>query len=301
VDGRSPVSPFRFYSKNFEVNVKVLAENLLEQINAWLSNRQIQKAPTTHPFTLSIVIPAYNEEQRLLSPLIKTLDYCDATFSDYEIIVVDDGSTDNTSNLVLHLSAQHPAVKIITLPKNCGKGGALKAGVLAASGAMVLITDADGSTPIGEISRLLPYLQQGYEVIIGSRAVLDASVTVQAKGGRKFLGKAFNLVVNTLLIPEVADTQCGFKLFSKQAATYLFTKQRCAGFGFDTELLFIAQRSGILIKEVAINWHHVEGSKVSLARDSLRMFIDLLKHRWNHSSVSRDEYQRSRPEDSLPS
>jgi dolichyl-phosphate beta-glucosyltransferase len=265
-----------------------------EVIDVWANSRSIKQAESLIPVSLSIVVPAFNEEKRLLPPLLETLDYCDGCFSSFEIIVVDDGSVDHTTAIARHLGGIHSAVKIITLPKNSGKGAALRAGVLESSGALVLLTDADGSTAITEIARLLPYYNQGYEIIIGSRATLDASVSVQAKRGRKFLGKAFNLLVNTLLIPEVADTQCGFKLFSRDAARYLFSRQHCNGFGFDTEILYIAQRCNIKIKEVAVSWHHVEGSKVSLAWDSLKMFLDLLKHRWHHHSLTPSDFRNAK-------
>jgi dolichyl-phosphate beta-glucosyltransferase len=261
-----------------------------EQIETWVkASRQRDSERLSH-HSLSIVVPAFNEERRLLTPLLDALTFCEQYYEVFEVIVVDDGSTDNTSKLVTCLSKVHNAVKLITLEKNQGKGAALRAGVLSASHSMVLMMDADGATPIKELDRLVAYYDQGYEVIIGSRATMDASVVVSAKVGRKFLGKAFNLIVNTLLIPEVADSQCGFKLFSQRAARFLFGRMRCNGFGFDTELLYMARRCNILVKEVAVNWQHIEGSKVNVLSDSLKMFRDLLKHRYNHRTLDSAAY-----------
>lgn len=228
---------------------------------------------------LSIVIPAYNEEERITS----TLESIDAYFSvnkrSYEVIVVDDGSSDKTTAVVSALASRLANLKIYTLPENKGKGYAVRFGGLKARGELVLFNDADGATPIEEVEKLESALLGDFQIAIGSRAIFSESTSVSTVWYRKFLGRIFNRTINLLILPGIADTQCGFKLFTKDAAQRLFNAQKIERFAFDVELLFLARKFGYRIKEVPINWTNVEGSKVNLLTDSTKMLIDVLKLR----------------------
>ena len=231
---------------------------------------------------LSIIIPAFNERWRLPTTLIKAFDYFDTRKCSFEIVVVDDGSTDDTSTIVESFSRLRSELRLIRLAKNRGKGHAVQSGILNAHGKIILFADADGSTPFAEIERLEAALAQGADIAIGSRAIKSAETAVETQWYRKILGRIFNLTVNILLLPKIADTQCGFKLFTRDAATLVFSKQQCEKFAFDIEILYIARRANLKISEVAVNWQHAPGSKVNLAVDSLQMFLDVLRIKFRH-------------------
>lgn len=228
---------------------------------------------------LSIIIPAYNEAKRLPVTLFSIGEYLKGQ-AEIEVIVVSDGSTDQTVAVVEQLSAQFPFIKSLSYPNNRGKGFALRHGVLNSSGDLVLINDADGSTPIVEIERLVPAIQAGAEVAIGSRALPSEITRVNTVWYRKAIGRTFATLVNLLIVPGIADTQCGFKLFTRKAADFLFARQRSERFSFDVELLFLARRNGLKITEVAVNWTNTPGSKVNLLKDSIAMFLDIIRFRW---------------------
>lgn len=227
---------------------------------------------------LTIVIPAYNEEIRLGSTLFNTLDYFRALNPIFEVIVVDDGSTDGTASLVRGLMDANPELRILSYPKNEGKGYAVKFGVLNSKGKRVLIMDADGSTPLPEFLKLNDKLDSGYLVAIGSRALLGEG-EVRTVWYRKAIGRIFNGLVNFILVPGIQDTQCGFKLFEGELARKIFQKQRTYGFAFDCEVLSLCQNQGVSIAEVSINWNNVEGSKVNLLIHPALMLWDLIKLR----------------------
>jgi dolichyl-phosphate beta-glucosyltransferase len=224
---------------------------------------------------LSIVVPAFNEEDRLEPTLRSYLGYCRATARSVELIVVDDGSVDGTSHLVEQLAGEFPELRLIRLAENRGKGFAVRSGVVNARGRNVLFADADGATPINEVERLEAALHDRNDLAIGSRAIVARDVRVNAKLYRRIIGRVFHGMVETLTVRGVRDTQCGFKLFRGPVAHDLFSRMRMRGFSFDVELLMMAQRRGYRIAEVPVNWTHQPGSKVNLALDSMLMLRDL--------------------------
>ncbi len=231
---------------------------------------------------ISIIIPAYNEATRLPTTLLLLLAYLDKEGFSYEIVVVDDGSSDNTVELASGFVALKPEVKLIRLPTNQGKGAAVKAGVLQALGERILFYDADGATPIAELPRLIKAMEAGADVAIGSRAIASSDTKVKTYLHRMVMGRIFSAIVRILILPGIADTQCGFKMFSRPVARYLFPRQTALGWSFDVELLFLARQAGCRIAEIPINWCNVPGSKVNLMRDSLKMLIDVIRFRVNY-------------------
>jgi dolichyl-phosphate beta-glucosyltransferase len=230
---------------------------------------------------LSVVIPAYNEQDRIEHTLARTVEYLDGRGDSYEILVVSDGSTDATETLVQRFAETHPQVKLLGYQPNRGKGYAVRYGILRAQGERILFSDADLATPIEELEKLEPYLEQGYPVVIGSRPLRESQLVVRQPLYRELAGRAFNKVVQLLAVRGIHDTQCGFKLFTREVAHDIFSRCRLNGFSFDFEALFYAQRLGYPIAEVPIRWRHQAGSKVRLLRDGLRMLRDLLWLRCN--------------------
>lgn len=229
---------------------------------------------------MSIVIPAFNEEERISSTLSSILAYLETRpeFS-CEIIVVDDGSSDKTSEVVKGFEGGSAEVKVLTYPENRGKGYAVRFGVMNARGKRILYNDADGATPIEEIARLEAALDSGVHIAVGSRAMFSRDTQIATVWYRKLMGRVFNGFVNLILLPGIADTQCGFKMFVRKAGRAIFSQQRAERFSFDVEVLFLARKAGYRIAEVPINWTNIPGSKVSLVGDSAAMFLDLLRFR----------------------
>lgn len=248
------------------------------------------QSTTATQVDVSIVVPAYNEERRLPPTLIDMIDYFDRQPYSYEILVVDDGSTDNTAEVVQKFERVRQQVKLIQLPKNQGKGHAVRLGVLNTKGQTILFADADGATPVEEFSRLYGVMMSGAEIAIGSRALSSLDTKVSTSVHRRLLGRIFNRWVNTVLLPTIADTQCGFKMFTRDAALFLFRRQHSDRFSFDVEILYIATKAHIQIHEVAINWNNIPGSKVNLVVDSLRMLRDVLRFKVLHRNVTPAEY-----------
>ncbi len=229
---------------------------------------------------LSVVIPAYNEEKRLGATLERTIDYLTGQKADFEILVVDDGSSDGTTALAAGFADR--GVRVLENPGNRGKGYSVRHGMLEATKDLVLFSDADLSTPIEEVERLAaPILAGDADVAIGSRAVRGANIEVSQPFYRVLMGKTFNRFVRLIAVGGIADTQCGFKLFTRDAAQAVFSRQRFDGFSFDVEILFIARNRGLRIAEVPVRWVNDPDSKVSAVADSARMFGDLFKVRWN--------------------
>jgi dolichyl-phosphate beta-glucosyltransferase len=227
--------------------------------------------------SISIIIPAYNEEKRLPPTLVKVREYLDQSKWDFaEVIVVDDGSRDATVQV-----ARKAGVRVLENPGNRGKGYTVKHGMLAAKGDWLLYTDADLSSPIGELEKLWAAVaREGAQVAIGSRAVDRSLVGVHQPLLRECAGRTFNIVMRAVTGLPFRDTQCGFKLFESRAARECFSRQQLDGFGFDVEVLFIAKRLGFKAVEVPVRWDNVEGTKVSLLLGA-KAYADLLKVRSN--------------------
>jgi len=237
---------------------------------------------------LSIVIAAYNEENRIGESLLKIKKYLDEQDSDYEIIVVDDGSTDNTRQVATDYKSEITNLKVIGYPANKGKGYALRQGVLSSEGDAVLLTDADLSTPIEELGRLLPLISdQQYDVVIGSRALEPNKILKKQPWWRQGMGKIFNRIVKILVLDDFNDTQCGFKLFSGNAARNLFKYARVNRFAYDVEILAMAKERGYRISEVPVKWINSPASKVNPIFDSMQMLFDLVKIRLRMGSVKK--------------
>jgi dolichyl-phosphate beta-glucosyltransferase len=229
---------------------------------------------------LSIVVPAFNEAARIADSIRQIDEFMRQSPISCELIVVDDGSKDNTSAVVTQVDVR--GLRLVTNDENHGKGYTVRQGVLAASGTYVLFTDADLSAPIEEACKLFDVaVKQGADVVIGSRAVDRSFIEKHQSPLREIGGIVFNLTVRLLLGLRLHDTQCGFKLFHRQKCRSVFEMQTTHGFGFDAELLFLAKRKGLTICETSVRWSHAEGSKVSFFRDGTRMFFDLIRIRWN--------------------
>jgi dolichyl-phosphate beta-glucosyltransferase len=235
---------------------------------------------------LSIVIPAYNEEARLGPTLDRVLAWLDAEAIAGEVLVVDDGSSDGTCDLVLRRGVDEPRLKLLRNGANRGKGYSVGHGVRQATGERVLFSDADLSTPIEEYHKLeAARLRAGAPIAIGSRAAKDADLQKRQPWYREGMGRGFNLLVQALVFPGVSDTQCGFKLFTADAAKRSFALRKVDGFAFDVEVLFIARRLGFALVEVPIVWVNDEASKVSPIKHSLQMFRDILRIRLLHRGL----------------
>ncbi|MEK6867262.1 MAG: dolichyl-phosphate beta-glucosyltransferase [Nanoarchaeota archaeon] len=229
---------------------------------------------------LSVIIPAYNEEKRIGRTLEAILGYLDKQKYQYEIIVVNDGSSDKTKEVVQKFKDKNKKIKMLDNPGNKGKGYSVQQGFLAAEKEWVLFTDADLSTPIEELETFFRYAS-GTDVIIGSRNLPMSQIVVKQPFFRSMLGKIFPFFVRVVLLPDIKDSQCGFKLFRKEVAQKVAQKQMITGFCFDVEILFLAKKFGFGIQEIPITWSNDERSKIRIISDSFAMFFDLLKIRWN--------------------
>ncbi|MEA3365210.1 MAG: dolichyl-phosphate beta-glucosyltransferase [Candidatus Hydrogenedentes bacterium] len=225
---------------------------------------------------LSFVIPAYNESRRIGETLAKTLTYFKRQDYDWEVIVVDDGSTDGTAAFVRR---SFPGVRVIEYTPNQGKGYAVRTGMLAAEGDYRVFSDADGSTPVEEIEKLWARLEDGADIVIGSRTVPEADVQVRQALYRQTMGRIFNVFVQLLAIKGFPDTQCGFKGFTRAAAVDIFPRMAIQGFGFDAEALFIARKHGFRIDQVGVKWLNSPASSVNAVCDSACMLRDLVRIR----------------------
>ncbi len=225
---------------------------------------------------LSFIIPAYNESRRIGETLVKAHDYLHRQDYGWEILVVDDGSADGTGAFVRRA---FPDVRVIEYTPNQGKGHAVRTGMLAAQGDYRVFSDADGSTPAEELEKLWPHFEDGADVVIGSRTVPEANVQVRQAWYRQTMGRIFNVFVQLLAIKGFPDTQCGFKGFTKAAATDIFPRMTIQGFGFDAEVLFIARKHGFRIDQVGVTWVNSPTSHVHAVSDSARMLRDLVRIR----------------------
>jgi len=229
---------------------------------------------------LSIIIPSYNEEKRLPATLERIAAYLEASGRKGEVIVVDDGSTDQTAKVVEAFEGQIENLRIVPNGRNRGKGYSVRHGALEAHGAIILFTDADLSAPIEEADKLLARMDE-YDVAIGSRAVDRTLIEVHESKFREFAGIVFNKIVRIILWLPFVDTQCGFKAFRREKCKIIFEQQTIERFGFDPELLYLARRHGLRTVEVAVRWAHSPATKISMWRDSVQMFLDVIVIRWN--------------------
>lgn len=232
-----------------------------------------------YPFFLSIIIPAYNEEGRLPHTLPDVVDFVAAQPYKTEVLVVDDGSVDNTPKIVKAFAAKYSYIKLLQ-PGRGGKGHAVKAGMLQAQGEYAFLCDADLAMPVTELPKFLPPQRNGYKIAIGSREG-EGAVRYNEPGYRHLMGRVFNFLVKIMAVPGFEDTQCGFKCFHSSVIDDLFSKQTIDGFGFDVEVLFVAQKRDYKIVEVPIDWYYQTESKVHPIKDTIRMVRDMLVVRRN--------------------
>lgn len=237
---------------------------------------------------LSVVIPAYNEEQRLPRTFGSIRDSLAKRGCTWEIIVVDDGSTDGTARVTEEWRREIPAMRLVANGRNRGKGYSVRHGMLEARGRIALFTDADLSAPIEEADKLFAALE-GASVAIGSRAMDRRLIEVHQSRLRESAGIIFNFLVRMMTGLPFADTQCGFKAFRREPCRIIFEQQQTEGFGFDPEILFLAKRHALAAVEVPVRWSHSPGTKVRMGRDSLKMLLDVACIRWN---VLRGRYPR---------
>jgi len=238
------------------------------------------RVPAAERPRYSIVVPAYNESARLRGTLQQILDHVQQQNWSAEIVVVDDGSRDDTVQITGQFAARHPEVRLIQNPGNRGKGYAVRNGMLQARGQILLFTDADLSSPITEASKLFAALEGGADVAIGSRW-LDPSLQFRRQSlQRRLLSRLYHIYLRLLLRFPYRDTQCGFKAFTRPAARIIFPRQRIQRWGFDPEILYLAHRQGMKVAEIPVAWGHEEGSKINPLRDGMRMGTDALKVRW---------------------
>ncbi len=232
------------------------------------------------PPTYSIVIPAYNESARLRASLEKVLSYVHAEGWDAEIIVVNDGSRDNTADIIRAFAASDPIVRLVENPGNHGKGYSVRNGMLNAKGETLIFSDADLSSPIEESSKLLKALEDGADIAIGSRWLRTETQTQRQPLHRQAFGRIFNLLLRITLGLQFKDTQCGFKAFKRSAAHAIFPLQKIERWGFDPEILFLARKLGFKVKEVPVLWGHSGGTRINPLVDGFRMFTEMLRVRW---------------------
>jgi dolichyl-phosphate beta-glucosyltransferase len=236
------------------------------------------------PPELSIIVPAYNEEARLPRTLTRIRDYFASRgigSQELEILIVDDGSNDATVQVAEKWAREWPSVRLVSNGDNRGKGYSVRHGMLEARGRIALFTDADLSSPIEESEKLLAAINAGNEVAIGSRALDRSLITTHQSRLREIAGMIFNGFVRISTGLPFSDTQCGFKAFVREPLRIVFEQQRIERFGFDPETLFLARRHGLRTAEVAVRWGHDPATKVHMLRDSLMMFCDLARIRWN--------------------
>ena len=231
---------------------------------------------------LSVVIPCFDEENRLGPTLENIVDYLKRQNYASEIIVVDDGSRDKTAELAERKLGPFPH-RVLRLGTNQGKGEAVKRGVLEAGGQCILFTDADLSTPIEEVALLTERLKDGFDLAIGSRALRDSRVMIRQNLIRESMGKIFNRIARLFSFRKISDSQCGFKCFRRDAARDLFQMQKLKGFSFDAEIIYLAQKKGYRIAEIPVTWRNSPYSRVHILKDSVRMLIDVFRIPWIHS------------------
>jgi dolichyl-phosphate beta-glucosyltransferase len=233
-----------------------------------------------------VVIPAFNEENRLGPTLARVIEHLEGGGRPYELLVVDDGSTDATVEVARRAG---PQVEVVSLGRNRGKGAAVREGVMRSRGELVLMSDADLSTPIEELETLHRRVEQGADVVIASRSVLGSRLEERQPLYREMMGKVFNLLVQVMLLPGLWDTQCGFKLFRGEPGRRVFGRLVTEGYAFDVEALYLARCMGYTVVEQPVRWRNSPQTRVSALRDSTRMFIEIVRIRLRYRpGVTRD-------------
>ncbi|MGQ9603011.1 MAG: dolichyl-phosphate beta-glucosyltransferase [bacterium] len=229
-----------------------------------------------------MVIPAYNEESRIGQSVARIRDYLASNGYTFEIIVVNDGSNDRTSEIVSNIQKDDDRISLLSLKENMGKGYAVRVGMLAARGDVILFSDADLSTPIEEIENLLNYLGE-FDLVIGSRSLPDSRLIVRQPHYREMMGRIFNFLVRCLLVRGFVDTQCGFKIMTRATARAIFRLARINSFSFDVEMIFIANKHHFKIRDVPVTWINSRNSKVHPLIDSAKMLLDLFRIKLYHA------------------
>lgn len=242
------------------------------------------KSDQPHPY-LSIIIPAYNEARRLAPALAQIRRYVERTNLRAEVVVVDDGSSDGTAGVARRFDPGPLALRVLVNETNRGKGYSVRRGMGEAGGEVLLMTDADQSTPIWEIEKALPHLRAGYDVVIGSRDMPDSQISEAQPWYRRLLGAALRFFRGRVMLKGIRDTQCGFKLFTRRAGRRIFERVTTNRFAFDCEVLLLACKLGFRVKEIGVVWCNDADTRVRLIRDSARMLLSLLRIRWRMRGV----------------
>ncbi len=230
---------------------------------------------------LSVIIPVYNEKTRFQNGFDHYFSYLKKQKYPWELILVNDGSTDNTLKLISDVKKGKPNINVVTYSINRGKGYAIAQGVKSASGEYILFADLDHSVPIDTIESFFKFFEKNYQVVIGSRRVKGSQILVHQKPLREFLGKGFTAIVNFLIYPQIADATCGFKAFKKNVAQNIFNKITVYDWAFDAEILYICKKSKIKIAQAPVTWTDVRGSKVSLVKDVANSLKGIFQIRFN--------------------
>ena len=239
---------------------------------------------------LSLILPAFNEERRLSTTLTAIQAYLQSRDYQWEVIVVDDGSSDRTSAVAESYIQLIPTLRLMRNERNRGKGYSIRRGVAEAKGSVIGFMDADYKTPIEEIEKILPWLGNGYEVVIGSRGLQQSKVEVPQPFYRRWGSQLFGAIIHALVgLPDIVDTQCGFKFLARGAALDIFSRQKADGYMFDIEILCLAQRLGYRVKEVPIRWMNDPDSRLQLIRGNLRNMKELLQIRFSLNGMGRIE------------